>query len=132
MIGWKRLYPKFIAHLESLDANVGRLELLLHVQAWLKASLNQWTPELRKRYGLDEYATLDFERFPLADASFSPGEELRLLRANPPGAMGSFAMLSCDFCGWSQTESGEPWERKTHYLQPATKEVFARWKSRNH
>ena len=166
MIGWKKLYPRFITHLESLDVNVGHLELLLHVQAWLKACLNQWTPKLRKDFGLDKYATLDFERFPLADASFSPGEELRLLRANPPGSMGSFAMflrelfwtgitvessvqcprcdqtelriledpvteeivLSCDFCAWSQTESGEPWD-KAHYLEPATKEVVARWKS---
>ncbi len=169
MIGWKKLYARFLAHLELLDADVGHLELLRHIQAWLKGSLNNWSPELRKDYGLDEYAILDFERFPLADASFSPGVTLQQLRTIPPGSMDTFAsflgnvfwegitvessvrcphcghtalriledpvtgevVLACDLCTSCQTENGEPWEKKTYYLRPATKELVARSRSRS-
>jgi hypothetical protein len=37
-------------------------------------------------------------------------------------------VLACDFCDWAQGENGEP-RPETQHIQPATKEVFARWRA---
>ncbi|HRI65921.1 MAG TPA: hypothetical protein PK156_16855, partial [Polyangium sp.] len=64
-MNWKKLYPSFVMELESIDANVSRLEFLQRLQIWLKNSLGKWRPEVRASYGLDEYATLDLSQFPV-------------------------------------------------------------------
>lgn len=90
-VNWKKLYPSFVVELESIGVNVDRLELLQRLQIWLKSSLGKWRPEIRTRYGLDEYATLDLSRFPVNEASLSPAEEVPRILAVPPASVEGFA-----------------------------------------
>lgn len=91
-MGWKKLYANLLARLQLLPANVGRLELLLSIQTWLRGSLDKLTPELRACYGLDEYALLDLCDYPINDTSLVPAEELQRLRAVAPVSMETLAM----------------------------------------
>lgn len=97
---WKTLYADLIAQLEMLGPEPNRMQLLECVQRWLRRFVGQWSPELRRRWGLDEYATMDLSGFPIDEAFLVPIEEVGRLRAVPPGSMDTFAMFLRDLF-WS-------------------------------
>lgn len=90
-MNWKKLHASFVMEIESMDASIGRLDFLRRLQAWLQNSLNRWQPQLRTRYGLEEYATLDLARYPVAESLLSPMDEIRRHLAVPSRSVESFA-----------------------------------------
>jgi hypothetical protein len=89
---WKTLHDGLLSRLEWLGPEVDRRVFLECVRDWLHACLRGFSPELRKAYGLDEYAVMDLTRYPIDDASFTPSEEVQQLRAVPPSSMDVLAM----------------------------------------
>lgn len=89
---WKHSYAELLTRLASLPPEPDRKAALEVIQTWLKEALLQWPQELRRRYGLDDLATLKLEQFPIGDSSLETSIELLQLRRVPPTSLETFAM----------------------------------------
>lgn len=95
-MNWKMLHSDLVAYLDSMPADTKGTQVLGYVQQWLHRALTEWSSQLRARYGLDEYATIELGRFPVDENTLVLAEALRQLRAVPPGSMETFAMFLRD------------------------------------
>src|SRR5687768_9326 len=89
---WKDSYAQLLARLASLPPEPDRKSALEVMQTWLQETLAQWPPELRRRYRLDDLASLKLEQFPIGDSSLETSVELLQLRRVPPTSLETFAM----------------------------------------
>lgn len=99
-MNWKKAYSALLLQLNGIGPNVGPLQLLVGLQAWLQRHLAVFSPALQEDYGLRSYSSLELARYPIESSALNAAEEARQLRLVPPGSGDGLALRVRDLF-WS-------------------------------
>ncbi len=95
-----RLYSELLRHLESSYVAGDRLSMLVSLQTWLKGYVEALDTKTGGRWGLARFVELDFTRYPVDEAAFSPDDEYEVLKKLPPSSLEALSMRLRDIF-WS-------------------------------
>ena len=88
----QRLLDPLLEQLQHAGADKDVRVYLTVLQTWLASHLDAFTPEERRLFGLDVFAAMALDDYPMRYADFDPAVELSQLRTIPPSSIGEVGM----------------------------------------